>query len=137
MSAVDVEALRRMYDAMAKGNFWAAREVFHPEIEWEWSPRMEAITGRRTYRGIAEVEASTRDWLATWDWFWVEAEDMRDLGGEVLVITRQRGCARGSEVEVEIEAAEIWTMNDGVAVRYRSFDSREDALQAAGLPPDR
>jgi ketosteroid isomerase-like protein len=133
VSAVDVEALRRMYDEMARGNFWAAREVFDPEIEWEWSPRMEAITGRRTYRGISEVEASTRDWLATWDRFWVEAEDMTDLDGEVLVLTRQRGRARGSDVEVEIEAAEIWTMNAGVAVRYRSFDTREDAMRAAGL----
>jgi ketosteroid isomerase-like protein len=36
MSTENVEAIRRVYEAMARGDFWAAREVFDPEIVWEW-----------------------------------------------------------------------------------------------------
>jgi hypothetical protein len=32
MSAESVAAIRRVYDEMAKGNFWAAVEVLDPEI---------------------------------------------------------------------------------------------------------
>ena len=34
MSQENVEAMRKVYEAMARGDFWAAREVLDPEIEW-------------------------------------------------------------------------------------------------------
>ena len=75
MSQENVAALRRVYEAMARGDFWAAREVFDPEIEWEWSAGATGLTGGGTYHGIAGVEAATRDWFEVWDWFWQEAEE--------------------------------------------------------------
>jgi hypothetical protein len=35
MSSENVEAIRRIYEAMAQGDFWAAGEVFDPENVWE------------------------------------------------------------------------------------------------------
>ena len=37
MSHGNVDAMRRVYEAMARGDFWAAREVFDPGIAWQWS----------------------------------------------------------------------------------------------------
>jgi ketosteroid isomerase-like protein len=34
MSSENVEAIRRVYEAMARGDFWAAGEVFDPDIVW-------------------------------------------------------------------------------------------------------
>jgi len=66
MSRGNVDALRRVYEQMAQGNFWAAREIFHPEITWKWSSSMSGLTGVDTYHGIEGVEAATRDQFVVW-----------------------------------------------------------------------
>jgi ketosteroid isomerase-like protein len=132
MSEQDIEVIRWLYERFAQGDFWAGREVFDPEIEWRWSPRMEAITGARTYRGLAGVEAATRDWFEAWDLFWVEAEEFISAGDAIVVLTRQHGRAKGSDRTLDEEAAEVWTMRDGKAVRHQSYDSWDEALRAVG-----
>ena len=66
MSEENVDAMRKVYEAMARGDFWAAREVFDPDIAWEWSSSVSGLTGVGTYHGIEGVEAATRDWFEAW-----------------------------------------------------------------------
>jgi hypothetical protein len=60
MSQENVEAVRRVYEQMARGNFWAAREIFDPAIAWEWSSSLSGLTGVGTYHGLEGVEVATR-----------------------------------------------------------------------------
>jgi ketosteroid isomerase-like protein len=133
MSRRNVKALQRVYEAMARGDFWAARQVFAPDIEWRWSPSTSTLTGDRTYHGIEGVEAATRDWLQAWDRFWQEAEEFIDAGDAIVVITRTHGRPKGGDREIEAALAEVWTFRDDKAIRFEGFDSREDALRAVGL----
>jgi HAMP domain-containing protein len=132
-SEADIAALRRFYDEVARGNFWVGREVFDPEIEWQWSSRAEALTGSQVYRGLDEVEAATKDWLEAWDWFRIELEELRDARERIVALTRNIGRPRGSDTEITALAAEVWTMRDGKAIAHRSYDERQDALRDAGL----
>ena len=86
MSTENVEAIRRVYAAMARGDFWAAGEVFDPEIVWEWSSGLSGLTGVVSYHGVEGVEAATRDFFKAWDWFRQEAEEIIEVGDQVLVI---------------------------------------------------
>ena len=133
MSQENVGALRRVYEHMAQGNFWAAREIFHPEIVWEWSSSMSGLTGVASYQGIEGVEAATRDQFEIWDRFWQEGEKFIEAGDDVVVLTRLHGRLKGSEREVQSKAADVWTFDEGRAVRFRSYDSRAEALEAVGL----
>jgi ketosteroid isomerase-like protein len=133
MSAENVEAIRRVYAAMARGDFWAAREVFDPEIVWEWSSSLSGLTGVAAYHGIEGVEAATRDFFKAWDWYSQEAEEFIEIGNDVLVITRTHARMKGSEREVEGRAAELWTFRGSKVVRHKSYDSPAEALEAAGL----
>ena len=133
MSHENVGALRRVYEHMAQGNFWAAREIFHPKIVWEWSSSMSGLTGVASYQGIAGVEAATRDQFEIWDRFWQEGEKFIEAGDDVVVLTRLHGRLKGSEREVQSKAADVWTFDEGRAVRFRSYDSRSEALEATGL----
>ena len=126
-------ALRRFYDEVSRGNFWIGLEVFDPEIEWEWSPRAQKLMGKRVYRGLDEVDATTRDWLSTWEWFRIELEELRDAGEHVVALTRNAGRPKGGDTEMTEPAAELWTMRDGKAIAHRSYDERQDALRDAGL----
>jgi ketosteroid isomerase-like protein len=133
MSQENAEAVRRVYEEMGKGNFWAAREIFHPEIAWEWSSNLSGLTGVDTYLGIEGVEAATRDFFEAWDWFWQEGEEFIEAGDDVVVLTRVHGRLKGSENEVQGKGADVWTFAHGSAIRFRSYDSRTEALEAAGL----
>jgi ketosteroid isomerase-like protein len=134
VSKQNVEVLRRLYDRFAQGDFWAARDVLDPEIEWEWSASMMDVVGgqRTTYRGPDGVERALRDWLEAWDWFWVEADELFPAGDKVLASIRRRGRAKGSELELETRAFDVWTMKNGKAIHYKTYDDREEAFEAVG-----
>jgi ketosteroid isomerase-like protein len=132
----NIEALRWLYEHFARGDFWAAREILDPDIEWEWSASMLDVVGgaQKTYRGIDVVESAMRDWFGAWDWFWVELDELLPpAGDQVVALVRRRGCPKGSRTEVETGAAEVWTMRDGKATRFRAYDDRQAALEAAGV----
>ena len=133
MSAENVEAIRRVHEAMARGDFWTAREVFDPDIVWEWSAAMSGMTGVETYHGIAGVEAATRDFFEPWAWFRQEAEEFIEVGDHVAVLVRWHARMKGSDREVEGTAANLWTFRGDRVIRFKLFDSREEALEAAGL----
>jgi ketosteroid isomerase-like protein len=138
MSEENVAAMRRVYEAMARGDFWAAGEFFDPEIAWEWSSGGSGLTGVGTYHGIEGVEAASRDWFEAWDWFWQEAEEFIEGGDSVVVLTRTHGRPKGSEREITGNGADVWTFREGKVVRFKSFKSPEEALEfAAGTDESR
>ena len=136
MSEENVEAIRWLYEQFAQGDFWAAREVLDPAIEWEWSASMmEVVGGRRTtYTGLDGVESALRDWLQAWDWFWVEADEIFPAGDKVVASIRRHGCPKGSRTELVTTGFDVWTLKDGKAIYYRAYDDRQEALAAGRLP---
>jgi ketosteroid isomerase-like protein len=133
MSAENVEAIRRVYVSMARGDFWAAGEVFDPEIVWEWSPSLAGLTGTASYHGVDGVEAATRDFFKAWDWYRQDAEELIEVGDDVLVLTRIVARMKGSDREIESRGAERWTFRAGKVIRHTSYDTPADGLAAAGL----
>jgi ketosteroid isomerase-like protein len=133
-SKADLDAVRRFYEEVAHGNFWVGREVFDPDIEWRWSAAFSELMGERTYRGHAEVEAATKDWLRSWEHFRIELEELIDAGEHVVALTRHLARPRGASADVTMTGAELWTMRDGKAIAFRGFTDRAEALAAAGVP---
>jgi ketosteroid isomerase-like protein len=132
-SQQDLAALRHFYDELARGNFWVGKELFDPEIEFEWDSPLGGMTGKQTSRGLREVEAAMKDWLRPWDWFRVELEELIDAGDRVVALTRSLGRPRGAASDVTAFNADVWTMRDGKAIARRGYDDRAEALQAAGV----
>ena|SRR5205807_5572198 len=95
---------------------------------------MDVVGGHRmTYSGLDGVESAIRDWFEAWDWFWVEAEQLIPAGDEVVASVRRHGCPKGSRFDVETTAAEVWTMRDGKAIRFKAYDDPQEALEAVGV----
>jgi ketosteroid isomerase-like protein len=133
-SEEDLAALRLFYREVARGNFWVGKDVFDPDIEWEWSSSLGAITGSRTYRGFDEVSAATKDWLRSFEWFRIELQELVDMGEKVVALTRSLGRPHGATSDVTALNAEVWRMRDGKAIAHRSYDTWEEALEAAKAP---
>jgi ketosteroid isomerase-like protein len=62
-------------------------------------------------------------------------ERLIDVGdGRVVVGLYQRCRGRGSGVEVENHPGQVWTFRSGLAVRWETYSTFAEALEAAGLP---
>ena len=84
--------------------------------------------------GLDGLVAVWREWLSPWDTYRTEVEDFLEAGEDrVVVLVRDLGRLRGSDSEVELLSASVWTLREGKIARIAFHASRASALKAAGL----
>jgi ketosteroid isomerase-like protein len=130
MSAENVEIMRTAYDAIARRDRETLdrilRERLAPDFEFE-----AALTGA-TYKGIDgfwELLDDIEDTVG----YRPEVQDAVDLGDHVLVVLRMSGRGSRSGVSVAQEGAVLVTFDGSTLVSGKSFASKAEALEAAGL----
>jgi len=124
MSEQNVELVRKIYAAWLQGG--SARDFIDPDVEYVNPPdAVEPGTrrGRSAFRKITEAFEDVK----------IEPLEYADAGDDVVVIVRLTGRGRGSGVGIDWRQGYIWTIRDGKAVRFRWFNTPEEALKAAGL----
>jgi ketosteroid isomerase-like protein len=90
------------------------------------------------YRGHDGIRTFFRAWLGAWDEWDLEVEEITAIDRDrVLVVFRQHGRMRGTRVPLDNRTAQLWTLRDELVVRVQDLPSREEALEAAGVAPDR
>jgi uncharacterized protein len=125
MPPADVDALRRGYEALNSGDLSEVHALLHPEIEWHEggnAPEAGIHHGRDTF------ERFLRTWLESFDTFRIEPEEIVEDDDRLIAMVRQSGTGRASGIEVEARIAHVWTVKDGLAVRWQSYSNREEAL---------
>ena len=138
MSQENLEVVRRVFEAEARGDIETLLALYDPDIEWDnsRSPVGDfAGTVGRVFRGRDGVQRAFREWYEAWEKVDSEVEELIDAGGEhvVSVFTyRARGRTSGAEVEFA-HMAGIWTIRNGKVARVAWLPAREDALEGAGL----
>jgi uncharacterized protein len=131
MGQGDIELLRELYEEWGRGDF--SRDFFAPDVVSHAHGIVGMVSGQN---GLEEMLAAQRDWLRHWERpFRIEAEELLDAGDLVVALIRWRGRGKGSGAEIEAEGAHVWELRDGKAVRWDIYRDREQALAAAGLPP--
>ena len=133
MSQVNVEIVRRIFDAFNRRDIAAFLELLDPDVEWV--PILAVLEGR-VYRGHEEIREWIKDLAADWEFFEVYYEELRDLGDRVLVSGHWRARGRASGVEVENPGTYLYEIEGGKVVSMRTFTDRAEALEAAGLPEE-
>src|ERR1700730_6693773 len=132
VSQENVEILRAMYARWAHGDFWTP-EVFDPAVEVVWSPDLPDMG---TYRGLAGVEQSLREWFAAWGDMRLTAEEFIEVEADrilVLVSAHGRGPGSSGIAVVADDFAHDGRMRDGRATSLLGYASRAEALKAVGL----
>jgi ketosteroid isomerase-like protein len=130
MSQENVDLLRRINDGMNRGelNEMDFRSFFHPDVEF--LPLRAATEG--AYHGIAGIERFVTDTDETFERFEPRYEFL-DLGERVLTWGTIHVRARQSGIDTDIPVSAVVEFRDGKIVRWQAFDSKEKALEAAGL----
>jgi ketosteroid isomerase-like protein len=63
----------------------------------------------------------------------MELEELFDAGSDVVLVTRHHGTGRASGVSVDTLVAYVLTLRDDKLFRVRIFDTKGQALEAAGV----
>jgi ketosteroid isomerase-like protein len=124
MSEENVEVVRRIYEAWAAGT--SAREFIAEDVEYV-NPSYAVEPGVR--QGRASF-ARIRD---AYDDVEVRPHRFVEAGDDVVVLATITGTSRDAGVPIRREQGYIWTVRDGVAVRFRWFNSADEALDVAGV----
>jgi ketosteroid isomerase-like protein len=132
MPGADLDFLRGGYEAIQRGDLETfttlSRERLAPTFEFH------QVWDGRVLHGLEGTLEWLRDTSETWDDYSQEIEEITDLGGgKALVVIRISARGGGSGVPVAQELAVVWWFEDGQAVLARSFTSRDEALEAAGV----
>ena len=130
MSQENVEIVRRMYDAFYAGDVDRALSHFQPNVLVDASKARPDIS---IGNGRGHVNALVSRWVAAWDEWREEIEEIRDLGSRILVLSVQRGRGKGSGVEVEARYAMLYDLDGGEITSMRMYGKVAEALEAAGL----
>ena len=129
MSKENVEIVRRIYDAYVSGDFETAFSFIDPDVTFDVSIRPEG----KVYRGHEGVAEALRTWTGTWEAFRMELEELIDAGDHVIGIEHQSGRGRGSGLPLAQMYFSVFTLGDGKVTRIAWFQTRAQALEAAGL----
>ena len=131
MTQANVEALRRGYEALNRGDLSVVLGLLDPDMEWhqpEPSPDAGTHTGRDSF------ERFLSSWIDSFEGFRVEPEQVVERGDRLIAVVRQSGRGRASGVQIEARIAHVWTVRDGVAVRWETVPEPEQALAGATSP---
>jgi ketosteroid isomerase-like protein len=134
MSSANLDLVRSIYAAWRRGDYGPA-EWADPEIEFVYADGPSP--GTRT--GLAGVAEGTRSLMDVWDDFRVEAEVVREIDSErVLVLARNSGRGKRSGLDFGqwSKNASVFHIRDGKVTRLTNYWDRDRAFADLGLTPD-
>ena len=110
--------------------FWAMLDEY---VVWDLRragtiPDLDSV-----YVGRDAVIKASRHYWGTWADYHVEPEELLDAGPSVVVILRERGRGKSSGAPFDRQNPQVWTFRGDRIIRWDSFETRAEALEAAGL----
>jgi ketosteroid isomerase-like protein len=121
MSESNVELARRGYEAIARGDVEAIRELLDPEIKWHGGDPSAGCQNRdQTLQFMRQARARQPT---------AEMVELIAAGDKVVVILR-RTADDGQSTEL---VANLTTFRDGKVVEMVHYPNPDDARAAAGL----
>jgi ketosteroid isomerase-like protein len=125
MSQEDVELIRDMYAAFAAGDAERALAYFDEEAVIDATARIDGGIGRGR-EGFVEVIGP---WVAAFDDWHEEVEEVHDLGDRVCVVATQHGRAKDTGIEMQARYAILYGVRDGAITLMRLYRNPEEALR--------
>jgi ketosteroid isomerase-like protein len=130
MSEENVAMLRRGYDHYNRTGE-PDYSLLDPDVVYDVSRRVFDPEVYRGHEGVREFAHLLRE---QWETIRTEPQDFIIAGGDVVVVpVRIVGVGKQSGAETTANAAHLWAFRDGKVIRQTTFQTRAEALQAAGL----
>ena len=129
MSRENVEVVKGIVEAVRRGDWDAALSAYDPAVELDHTRMPDG----GMYHGPEGVRKFYGNWFSSWDEFEAKPERFIEVDDRVALLVEIRGRGRGSGIEVEMHAADIWTLRDGKVVRHVGYPDAAEALEELGM----
>jgi ketosteroid isomerase-like protein len=130
MSQENVEIVRTALEASQRNE--GRYDLLDPDFAWDFSAYTGLDvapkgTGRENFRRL--MERYRRAWLD----YHIALKELVDAGSEVVVVVHETARLKHTEMLIERDMAQVLTLQDGRIVRMRSYQTKQEALEAVGL----
>jgi ketosteroid isomerase-like protein len=130
VSGENAAIVQRAFDAYQRGDEDAMFALTATDIVVTQFPDQIDV---RDYHGHEGLRHVMTEWIGTWEDWSIELLRAREVRGVVLATALQRGRGRASGAPMQTEVAFLFTVRDGLIVRWRMFHSEREALDALEL----
>ena len=132
MSQESVKVVGATYEAFAARGVDGFGDYLTEDVDYR------AVEGapddRGPMHGKEAVRPYVQDWLDTFDEFTAQPLELIDAGeNQVVAVIQIRGRAKLSGVEIDMTFAAVYGIRDGRIASGREYETRDEALKAAGL----
>jgi ketosteroid isomerase-like protein len=131
MSQENVVLFHRAHDAFNRRDIDAFLALTDPDVEF--TPLLLKMEGGEAYRGHDGVRSWWQNLFGVYPDFSTEIEEIRDLGDVTVARLRVRGHGVESDAPMEQETWQVGEWRDNKVIRWDTFLSEAEALEAAGL----
>jgi ketosteroid isomerase-like protein len=131
MSHDNVATVRRLFDLLGRGDFDQLDAETPPDFKLDRS--QSRSLENRVYRGPSELRAVWEDRADAWGELDFYETEMIDAGDTIIRVGGAHGRGKRSGVEVDAKSATLWRFREGKPVSATLFQSKAEALEAAGL----
>jgi hypothetical protein len=122
--------------ALQRRDFELMLVRYAPDVVYEADTGFQSLGIPGSARGRGEMGHVLAEIIDVWDRFALAPAAIVDLGGKSMIgLGAVRGHGPKSGIEVEVETAQLLTVERGLVVHERDFLRWDDALGAAGLDP--
>jgi ketosteroid isomerase-like protein len=129
MSQENVEIVKRAIDAFNVRDIDAIYECVTPDLEW--FPAMPVTFAGGAFRGREGIESYIREVNEAWEEYRVVGENFRNLGEQVLVLSRVEALGVGSGAYIDSEMGQVYDFRAGRISRIRTYLDHAEAINAA------
>jgi ketosteroid isomerase-like protein len=132
MSQENVEIVRRNTDAYNRGDLDGLLENWAPDAVVDWSRSRGFDAG--VFRGHDAIRAHWQRLLEAFDEVRIELVDPIEEVEDGLLVVENLGYLRGRDgIEVQTRSAWLVTIRDGQTASFALYQTKQEALEAAGL----
>jgi ketosteroid isomerase-like protein len=129
MTSPHVDFIRELIGEWNRGDVDAL--LARATEDFEWHPVLVETVEGEAFHGHDGFREFMSDWGNTWESWNLEPEEMREIGDQVLVLTRVRAKGRGSGVEFNQSLAHLFEFRGDLVCRGETFLDRDKALAVA------
>ena len=115
----NLDKIKAVYDAFAKGDIPSVLEIMSPDIDWT---EAEGFPYAGTYHGPRAVLEGVFMRLGTeWNGFAAVPHEFVDGGDTIVALGKYSGTYKATNNSFQADFAHVWKLRDGKAVRFVQY----------------
>jgi ketosteroid isomerase-like protein len=135
MSEENVEVIRGLLEAWRAGGGTVDAiplDLYAQDVEWDFSA-YQLVDLPTTGQGRDNLMGVFAKYFSGWRHYEPEVREVIDAGEHVVTAIHETVGLPDSDVNLERDVFQVWTLREGRVIRFAWFRFRDEALKAAGL----